>query len=86
MKDREEVALKHDICYFEKGWKQTIGNFTKVYVKGADGGPVCHPGREIGCFVRDITPWGGIAPEQAQQPVDNPFAVQGMGISHGAEE
>jgi hypothetical protein len=36
MKYREKIVLKNGICYFGKGWKQTIGNFTKVYVKGTD--------------------------------------------------
>jgi len=37
MKDIEKVVLKDGVYYFGKGWKQTIGNFTKVYVKGIDG-------------------------------------------------
>lgn len=37
MKDREKVELKDGIYYFGKGWKQTIGKFTKVYVKGTEG-------------------------------------------------
>lgn len=35
-KDKKEVLVKDDVYYYQKGWKQKIGNMTKVYVKGTD--------------------------------------------------
>jgi len=36
MADKEKILFKDGIHYYRKGWKQKIGNITRVYVKGDD--------------------------------------------------
>jgi hypothetical protein len=36
MADKENVLFKDGVFYYKNGWKQTIGNMTKVYGKGTD--------------------------------------------------
>jgi hypothetical protein len=36
MNDNHEIICKDDVYYYQKGWKQKIGNIAKIYVKGND--------------------------------------------------